>query len=205
MNKILITTLALIVIAGGYFFLGASDEKTGSINSDTIDSTYGFSFTPPEGWKLWESKTVSYDFDYNKLFNNLEIEIEEFFNDNWQLENSRGFVFTTLDRNLSFDGEESLGEVVFDSPVEMLDVLSLTIENQSNYNNLKKSKLEFETISFMGVESEVVVASDIDGIKAVFLIIPLENGMHLNVTKYLQSDVDTMEWFRTNLKGLSVE
>lgn len=98
MKKVITIVIIIIILVAGLFLLSKENQE-----STRIDSIYGFSFTPPEGWVLWEGVSAIKDSVNAELpsgENNSDFVIQESLQkyvDDWKPQDSQDLVFTKSD------------------------------------------------------------------------------------------------------------
>lgn len=226
----------ILLVVGVYFVLKTfEDDKSvnttfeenvqisSSDNENLIESSHGFSFTPPEGWILWEGASALDDAgrieefqvvegESKKQVSNRYIKIKSYIDD-WSPEKSRRFTFTTSKvdtktRNLNllaeFRSKRLINPLIYDIIEIFISDTPITYGDDESSDKLSITHREIAGVNGK-IEQRVVFEKDSD---FVFTIFPVEfsQGSVKKVTffRYInKSDESITELMDDFIRGFS--
>lgn len=192
----------LIIVVGFFVFISQSSQDNDSIssinetittektNKESVVSDFGFSFTVPAGWHIWEGASASSLLITNTNFlsdvktgltQEEEISYQEYMND-WNVKSSPHIVFTNAgldyeDRSLTYAGR--IASTIIDS-TEMLDLgaIELSVSNQpfDLRKNTEDERVTVKNIKINGTDALLfrISTDDWKVVEWVWATLPLE-------------------------------
>ena len=168
-NKVIIEIMVVVILivaflVGGIFWLNNKEEKkaiqiSDKTTSSLVFSDYGFNFSVPAGWYIWEGNSAASDLMYKTDFRsilesgpigligltNQKAKEYQKFMDNWKAESSETIVFIdskTIDyKDRSFSNAGKIMSRLIDSE-DTLKQREITMSVSSSEVNLKNESVD---------------------------------------------------------------
>jgi hypothetical protein len=224
-SKVAVAVILLIVIMiGGVFWLeNKKEEKILQIpiknviktDNKLISSDYGFNFSVPVGWHIWEGNSSVSDLmnktDFNSILEkgtsaltNQKVKEYQAFMDNWRVESSEVVVFInteTLDyKNRSFaDAGKIMSRIVDSEDILKQREVKMGISNteinlaEASLNNENK---EIRTIKIGGQDAQLLISKKMKLVDLVIIKMPIKSNKTISGKKV--SSLIFMEYVKKN-------
>jgi len=216
-SNIVLMVIVLIVLAGagGYFFLQKTEIATlpeaqnqqqvtdqvqtteESTTNNVIVSNYGFSFSIPDGWHLWEGYSAhinllekegdNFVLSYEAGWTPKQVEIYQEFMDSWIPENAKVLVFTDADvdyKTRSFSEAGKIGSTIADSDdmlkLGMTEMIISAGEVTSGEETYKNDEQERGYVSINGVEARYGIGKKGKFVDQIALLLPINSNKYID-------------------------
>lgn len=196
--------LILVVVVGGIFWMQNKKEvntiqapvkKVVNVDNNRVSSDYGFNFSVPAGWHIWEGNSAALDLtnktDFAKVLESgvsalTSQKVKEYqaFMDSWKVESSEAVVFTNSEiidyKNRSFANAGKIMSRIVDSE-DTLKQREVKMSISNAEVNLAETPIndeskEVRNIKIGGSDAQLLISKKMKLVDWVIIKMPIKSN-----------------------------
>ena len=202
----------IVLVVFGYLVVSGKqnsnqDQPTATISNAIRNDKYGYSFTPPEGWKLWEGSSAAMDASFSDDFADYETmtfkpgsadfkKLQNYIA-NWK-PNESNILFFTSSPDIDVktrDGEYIgvMGTTLNEEPLIFQTLSVSVVDIPINYVEPKiLADREFTQLEVENVPGKIqVMRGFLPERDLIWIQVPLGSGKHIWLERFVRKDEDS--------------